>query len=120
MHSGDELMPKVAHELAPQVALRLGALVGFGLTTALVFFVGFCGWLALAWGLAGPDTNPNLYFFQLLTPKGAGGYVASWVGVLVVLLAVMVNEGAVDSLQNGLASSLGGHFFKHAPLLWSR
>jgi hypothetical protein len=42
------------------------------------------------------------------------------VGVVVVLLAVIINEGAVDSLQNGLASSLSGHFLKNRPLLWTR
>ena len=48
------------------------------------------------------------------------GYVRNWVGVMVVLLAVCMNEGAVDSLQNGIACSLGGHFFKNAPLWVNR
>ena len=39
---------------------------------------------------------------------------------MVVLLAVCMNEGAVDSLQNGIACSLGGHFFKNAPLWVNR
>lgn len=37
-----------------------------------------------------------------------------------VLLALCMNVGAVDSLQNGVASSLGGHFFKNSPLWWNR
>lgn len=97
--------------------LRWGALIGFALTTALIFVNGFGGWLALAGGLVTEKTNPNLYFFQLL---GRSGKVRNWVGVAVVLLALTMNEGAVDSLQNGVAAALGGHFFKHAPLWWNR
>lgn len=97
--------------------LRGGAVIGVVLTTLLIFIIGFGGWLALLWGLAVPgETNRNLYFFQLF----GSGYVQNWVGVLVVLLALCMNEGAVDSLQNGIASSLGGHFFKNAPLWWNR
>lgn len=100
-------------------ALRGGATIGFALTTAFIFFLGFGGWLALAWGLAGPDTNPNLYFFQLLGGR-RNAFVSNWVGVLAVLLAVVVNEGAVDTFQNGIAASLGAQFFKARPLWWSR
>lgn len=46
--------------------------------------------------------------------------VDMWVDVLVVLLAIIMNEGAVDSLQNGLAASISGHFLKNCPLKWTR
>lgn len=46
--------------------------------------------------------------------------VDGWVGVLVVILALIMNEGAVDSLQNGLAASISGHFLKNAPLSYTR
>jgi hypothetical protein len=42
------------------------------------------------------------------------------VGVFVVLLAIIMNEGAVDSLQNGLAASISSHFLKNLPLKWTR
>ncbi|KAI8475914.1 MAG: hypothetical protein J3K34DRAFT_517076 [Monoraphidium minutum] len=93
-----------------------GAAIGVVLTTSLIFLTGFGGWLAIAKGLVTPDTNPNLYFFQLF----GTGYVSSAMGVVLVLLAALMNEGAIDSLQNGIASSLGGHFFKHAPLWCNR
>jgi Na+/proline symporter len=96
--------------------LRGGAVIGFSLSTILVFLSGFGGWLALVGGLTDENTNPNLYLFELL----GGGQASSWIGVVAVLLAVCMNIGAVDSLQNGIASSLGGHFFKHAPLWWNR
>jgi hypothetical protein len=42
-----------------------GAIIGFCLSTTLIFIVGFGGWLALVGGLADDKTNPNLYFFQV-------------------------------------------------------
>lgn len=53
-----------------------------------------------------------------LAPENAR--INNWVGVLVVLLAIIMNEGAVDSLQNGLAASISGHFLKNLPLKWTR
>ena len=44
----------------------------------------------------------------------------SAIGLVVVLLAVIMNEGAVDSLQNGLASAISSQWLKSKPLLWSR
>jgi hypothetical protein len=57
---------------------------------------------------------------QILGDKSGTSLVNSWVGVLVVLLAIVMNEGAVDSLQNGLAASISGQYLKNAPLLWTR
>jgi hypothetical protein len=59
---------------------------------------------------------------QLLSraPADVPARVNSWVGVLVVLLAIIMNEGAVDSLQNGLAASISSHFLKNLPLKWTR
>lgn len=46
-----------------------GAVIGFALSTTLIFIIGFGGWLALAWGFVNDETNPNLYFF---TVRGLG------------------------------------------------
>lgn len=51
--------------------------------------------------------------------KGGGG-LNNWVGLLVVLLALVMNEGAVDSIQNGLAAAISGHFLKSSPLSRTR
>jgi hypothetical protein len=59
-------------------------------------------------------------WLQILGDKSGTSLVNNWVGVLVVLLAIVMNEGAVDSLQNGLAASISGQYLKNAPLLWTR
>lgn len=46
--------------------------------------------------------------------------VSNWVGVIVVLLALAMNEATVDSLQNGIAASISGQYLKHTPLVWTR
>ncbi|WIA37348.1 hypothetical protein OEZ86_014277 [Tetradesmus obliquus] len=105
-------------------ALYGGAAVGFVSITLIVFLSGFGGWLAFVWGYASFEagTNPNTYLMQLLNraPADVPARVNSWVGVFVVLLAIVMNEGAVDSLQNGLAASISSHFLKNLPLKWTR
>jgi hypothetical protein len=106
---------------ASKRALYGGATIGCISVILLVFLSGFGGWLSLVGGLAGPDTNQNLILMQILNVNHSGvSTVSNWVGVLVVLLALIMNEGAVDSLQNGLAASLSGHFLKNAPLAYTR
>jgi hypothetical protein len=102
-------------------ALYGGAAIGCTSVIVLVFLSGFGGWLSLVAGLAGPETNQNLILMQILNVNHQGVHtVSNWVGVLVVLLALIMNEGAVDSLQNGLAASLSGHFLKNSPLAYTR
>jgi hypothetical protein len=102
-------------------ALYGGAAIGCTAVIVLVFLSGFGGWLSLVAGLAGPETNQNLILMQILNVNHEGVHtVSNWVGVLVVLLALIMNEGAVDSLQNGLAASLSGHFLKNSPLVYTR
>ncbi|KAF8065845.1 OCT4 [Scenedesmus sp. PABB004] len=106
---------------ATPAALHRGAAMGCGLIVVVVFLSGFGGWLALVGGFAGPDTNPNTILMQILSrTPGAAATVDNWVGVVVVLLAIVMNEGAVDSLQNGLAASISSHYLKNRPLLWTR
>ncbi len=56
----------------------------------------------------------------LQPPTGVDPMVNSAIGVLALMLATTMNESAVDSLQNGLVASIGGHFLKGKPLLWTR
>lgn len=105
---------------ASRQALYGGASIGCIAVIVLVFLSGFGGWLSLVGGLAGPDTNQNLILMELLNVKTEMVTVSNWVGVLVVLLALIMNEGAVDSLQNGLAASISAHFLKNAPLAYTR
>lgn len=88
--------------------LHTGAILGCIGVVLVVFFAGFCGLLAAWAGLLTEDTNYNLYLFQVL----AGGkppatpYVHNWIGVVCVVLAAVMNEGAVDSMQNGMAAGI--------------
>ena len=48
----------------------------------VVFIYGFGGFLANWAGLITPETNPNLYFFQLFDSEGyGGGMLHNWAGV---------------------------------------
>lgn len=106
---------------ADKRALYGGAAIGCVAVIILVFLSGFGGWLALVGGLAGPHTNQNLILMQILNVNSGGVVtVSNWVGVLVVLLALIMNEGAVDSLQNGVAAAISGHFLKTSPLAYTR
>ena len=70
--------------------------------------MGLCGWLA-AW--ADPATvlaaNPNLYLFYGLedTIDRATGLIQNGMGVTILLMAVILNAGTIDSLQNGLLTA---------------
>lgn len=105
--------------------LHLGGAVGYVAIVCLVFLSGFGGWLAFAGGYVSDATNANLYLVQILggRPGGPDGGVAtvnSWLGVLVIILAVIMCEGSVDSSQNGMAAALSGQYLKNSPLLWTR
>ena len=116
-----------------RTSLVFGGWVGFISITIAVFLVGFGGWLAAWGGLIGWNTNYNLYLFQLfdVTPPNATeveaydyayannpdnidpNYLASalvhnWVGVIALILAIVMDEGAVDSLQTGICCSISG------------
>eukprot|EP00668_Euglena_longa_P010719 GGOE01012996.1.p1 GENE.GGOE01012996.1~~GGOE01012996.1.p1 ORF type:complete len:523 (-),score=81.72 GGOE01012996.1:163-1731(-) len=88
--------------------LWIGATLGAVGSIVMVFICGLCGWLAV-W--ADPDTvfaaNANLYMFYGLkgTVDVTTGTMNNTMGLVVLLLAVIMNEGAIDSLQNGLLAS---------------
>ncbi|GFR42610.1 hypothetical protein Agub_g3541 [Astrephomene gubernaculifera] len=100
-------------------AVVFGGGVGAALITVAVFLFGFGGWLAAWAGYVTWDTDSNLYLFQVFASArdddnafGASVQVRSWVGVISLILAATMNESAIDSLQNGIASVLAQHFFK--------
>jgi hypothetical protein len=113
-------------------SLRLGAVIGSVAVITVVFFAGLCGLLAawaglISFGLEGepPATNPNLYLFQVLYKGNFPTIptVSNWIGAVCVLLASIMNEGAVDSLQNGMAAGITSYvapIFKRWTLLHTR
>lgn len=85
--------------------------------------------------------NYDLYLFQVLykgkypdTQNGKFGYydkdanvlyptIQNWIGVILVVLAVVMNEGAVDSIQNGMTAAITSYFqplIKQWNLWWTR
>ncbi|KDD77100.1 hypothetical protein H632_c19p2 [Helicosporidium sp. ATCC 50920] len=101
--------------------LRLGALLAAGCIFSVVLFTGLMGLLAAWAGLITADTNPNLYLLASL--KGAmneRGMVGNWIGVLVILLMVTMNESAIDSFQNGLTAAISSTFLSKRPLMYTR
>lgn len=101
---------------------KAAALGGSGVVV-VVFFFSLCGYLAV-WGnkVDFATVDYNLMMFQVLNDERDSGSatVSSWVGVLVLILAVTMNESAIDSLQNGLAASISAHFFKNKSIWWAR
>ncbi|KAI9011205.1 hypothetical protein BC832DRAFT_550007 [Gaertneriomyces semiglobifer] len=89
---------------ADKRALRVGASMGAVLAIVVAFLFGFGGFLAGWAGYLTEDNNSNLAFFHLLTKGGANTDV--WVIILVVLMAVTLNQSAVDSFQNAITDSV--------------
>ena len=59
---------------------------------------------------SGNDTTA----FGKVVDDGYGGYtvypsIQNWMGVILVVLAVIMNEGAVDSIQNGMAAAFASY-----------
>ncbi len=89
-------------------ALHKGAIFGAIAVILIVFFAGFCGLLAAWAGLLTFETDANLYLFQVLAGGQAPAIptVANWIGAICVVCASVMSEGAVDSIQNGMAAAV--------------
>ncbi|KAI9182844.1 hypothetical protein H9P43_003754 [Blastocladiella emersonii ATCC 22665] len=97
-------------------ALRKGAAFGCALIVVAMAAFGACGLLSM-WAFA-PSTDAqyaNLFLFYVL-----GDRQYSWVGVLVVVLAVTMNMSAVDSVQNALTATVTANLFRDRPLRFTR
>jgi len=99
--------------------LRRAACVGALAVSVVVFFFGFVGFLAVWAGRAGEGTDPNLYFFSLFS-KGSEARLDSVPGLMALLCATLMSEGAVDSLQNGITATLSSTLLKRKPLCATR
>ena len=81
--------------------LRFGSSVGALLIFIVMFIYGFLGWLAL-WGSGiTPETDPNTYFFYVF-----GENQRSWIAVITIVIAAIMNESAIDSMQNAIAACI--------------
>eukprot|EP00281_Chroomonas_sp_CCMP1168_P018380 CAMPEP_0206232428 /NCGR_PEP_ID=MMETSP0047_2-20121206/11407_1 /ASSEMBLY_ACC=CAM_ASM_000192 /TAXON_ID=195065 /ORGANISM="Chroomonas mesostigmatica_cf, Strain CCMP1168" /LENGTH=590 /DNA_ID=CAMNT_0053656157 /DNA_START=179 /DNA_END=1948 /DNA_ORIENTATION=+ len=107
---------------SPQT-LRRGAWIGFISVTIFVFLAGFFGYMAAWSGLIDfENTNVNVYLFQVFkrSPSDGGYTVNNWITVLVLILAAIMNESAVDSILNGMVATVSSQFFRGQGLFWCR
>ncbi|GAX81943.1 hypothetical protein CEUSTIGMA_g9371.t1 [Chlamydomonas eustigma] len=63
-----------------------------------------------------PPLAPPVHYIY----NGLSARLRSWVGVITLMLAVTMNESAIDSMQNGIASCISTHFFRNQHILWTR
>ncbi|KAF9583095.1 hypothetical protein BGW38_010263 [Lunasporangiospora selenospora] len=95
---------------ADERALKRGSLWGAMGLVVVCFLFGFGGFLALWAGFPTKDVTGSTSFFDLL---GAGNETApTWIVTLAVLATVTMNEGCVDSLQNGIVDTIASRFFR--------
>ncbi|KAG0003246.1 hypothetical protein BGZ80_005831 [Entomortierella chlamydospora] len=103
---------------ADEKALRKGSLWGAIALMAVCFLYGFGGFLALWAGFPRTSTDGSTAFFDLLN---AGNATAPpWIVVLAALATVTMNEGCVDSLQNGIVDTLASRFFRGKSVWYPR
>ncbi|KAI8919178.1 hypothetical protein DFJ77DRAFT_453269 [Powellomyces hirtus] len=79
-----------------------GAAIGAGFAVLVAFFFGFGGFLAAWSGYAVSESG--LGFFDLITKGNTNDDI--WVVVLVVILASVMNESAVDAFQSALTDTV--------------
>ena len=93
--------------------LRKGSLIAALIVIVIVFLFGFYGFLAAWNGMEASSFNLALFaLFQNNEP--------SWMIVIIVNMAVIMNESAVDSYQIGIVSSISTCFLKNKPLYWTQ
>ncbi|KAJ3013161.1 hypothetical protein HKX48_005905 [Thoreauomyces humboldtii] len=87
---------------ADRRTLLKGSSLGALLATIMAFFFGFGGFLAAWGGVMGDDSN--LAFFDLLSQGGTNPHI--WIVVVIVILAAVMNESAVDAYQSALTDTV--------------
>ncbi|KAJ3031461.1 UNVERIFIED_CONTAM: Coatomer subunit zeta-1 [Siphonaria sp. JEL0065] len=86
-------------------SLKAGALIGGSLATIVVFILGFGGMLAYWSGRALEESNSNYAFFYAFADPHSGNISAAII-ILVILFASVMDESAVDSMQNAITDTL--------------
>ncbi|KAF9084024.1 hypothetical protein BGX29_002775, partial [Mortierella sp. GBA35] len=99
-------------------ALKRGSIYGAAALVVVCFMYGFGGFLSIWAGFPQSSKDGSTAFFDLL---GAGSDVApSWITILAALSTVTMNEGCVDSIQNGIVDTLASRFFRGKSVWYPR
>ncbi|KAG0031895.1 hypothetical protein BGZ81_000325 [Podila clonocystis] len=99
-------------------ALKRGSLWGSLGLIIVCFMYGFGGFLALWAGYPTSDPYGSTAFFDLLA--AGNEHAPTWILVLVSIAAVTMNEGAVDTLQNGIVDTIATRFFRKRSIWYPR
>ncbi|EGF81366.1 hypothetical protein BATDEDRAFT_34916 [Batrachochytrium dendrobatidis JAM81] len=102
-------------------SLRIGAIIGSSMSTVVVAVFGLGSMLAYWSGRATADDNSNFGYF--LAFRDLNGYTSAAILVVVILIAVIMNESAVDSFQNAITDavvSVFGSFGVKFPTMGAR
>ncbi|KAJ3357415.1 hypothetical protein HDU83_007346 [Entophlyctis luteolus] len=90
-------------------SLRRGAIIGASMAIVVIFILGFGGLLAYWSGRALMDsTNPvnsNFAFFYAFADSETGNISVAIV-IIILIFATIMNESAVDSMQNALTDAM--------------
>lgn len=100
-------------------ALKRASWMAFVGVSLMTFLFGFVGFVALWNGRAGPDTDPNLYFFAFFSTEPDSS-LDSLPGLAALLCAAVLSEAQADSLQNGITATLSSTFLRGRPLWMTR
>lgn len=105
-------------------ALQHGAIGGCCAVIVAIFLYGLFGFIACWGGLVDyATTNVNLYLFQVFKTspeQPANSVVDSGIEVLTLILALVMSESAIDSLQNGISATISSTFLRGKPLIYAR
>ncbi|KAJ3372671.1 hypothetical protein GGF31_001695 [Allomyces arbusculus] len=93
-----------------KTALRKGALGGALLIVTVMTLFGLAGLLAM-WAYA-PSLDAQPQYANLLLFYSLGHDQYTWIGALMVMLAVTMNQGAVDSIQNAITATISANLFR--------
>ncbi|KAG0300212.1 hypothetical protein BGZ98_009363 [Dissophora globulifera] len=103
---------------ADERALKQGSIIGALGLIVVCFLYGFGGFLAIWAGYPLSSEDGSTAFFDLLA---AGKDIApNWIIVIAVLSTAAMNEGAVDSLQNGIVDTIASRFFRGKSVWYPR
>ncbi|KAF9926486.1 hypothetical protein FBU30_003957 [Linnemannia zychae] len=103
---------------ADEKALKQGSFLGAAALVVVCFMYGFGGFLAIWAGFPQSSEDGSTAFFDLL---GAGKDTAPiWITVIAALSTVTMNEGCVDSIQNGIVDTLASRFFRGKSVWYPR
>jgi len=105
-------------------ALKQGGIMGCVAVVIAIFLYGLIGFIA-AWGglIDFVNTNPNLYLFQIFKTspdQPPNAILDSGIEVLTLILALVMSESAIDSLQNGISATISSTFLRGKPIMYAR